>query len=443
MAQVRATDPGTPLGRICHRLRDKGFQVLLVGGQVRDGLLGVPPGDPDLLTNAPIEALEDLFSTPRVTLAGKSLPICIVHHMEIAPWRCRSGEDIFPDSDLAHRDLTVNAMAKDPFTDEIFDPWQGRQDLKKKQIRFTGDPQTRIKEDGLRLVRACRFAARFGFDIEDQSWEAMKAHAPRLARVAPERFRGELIKAMAMETPSRFFVLLHDAGLLSYILPSLDRCWDLDGGPFHGETVFEHCMLVGDAITPKQPLLRLAGFLHDTGKFDARGIKEGRISYHGHETHTQALEGDLKTLRFSNQEQDYLLSLLRLHMRPLTEETTPKSVRRLLAALSEAGLSTRDFMRMRIADKKSNLKKPKAYTLSDIRLRLNKIRQEQVAGHAVTQKDLALTGRDIMALLGSGPGRRVGQIKAALLERVLEEPHLNTRAHLIPLVHYYKGQFRE
>ena len=415
------------LKQIIHTLTQAGHKALLVGGVVRDEILGIAPGDADLLTDAPIEILENLFKVPRVTLAGKSLPICIVHHIEVAPGR---GGGDFPRDDLARRDFTVNAMARDPESGEIIDPFGGSRDIHDGLIRFTGTPKERITEDPLRMVRGCRFAARFGFDFDPETEQAIRDHAPLLDNVARERLIPELVKAMAMKIPSRFFNLLHDTGLLERFLPSLDRCWGLDGGPFHGETVFEHCMMVGDAVTPKQPLLRLAGFLHDTGKFDAKGIKDGRLTYHGHEKKTSALEQDLRDLRFSNKDREYILSLVRCHMRPLTDKTTPKSVRRLLAALAEEGLSTADFMRLRIADKKSNLKKLAPYTVSDLKLRLNKIRAEQEAGHAVTQNQLALSGREIMDLLALEPGPRVGEIKAALLEQVLEDPTLNTRQGL-------------
>ena len=430
---------------LIQRLRDQGHRVLLVGGHVRDQILGENPGDPDLLTDAPIGVLEKLFKVPRVTLAGKSLPICIVNHMEIAPWRIADteGDAVFPHADLARRDFTLNSMARDPESGELFDPFGGRADMDARIIRFTGTPLDRIQEDPLRMVRGCRFAARFSFELEAEGFKAIRDHAHLLKGVAVERLRTELVKAMAMDKPSCFFILLHETGLLPHMLPSLDRCWDLDGGPFHGETVFEHCMLVGDDITPKQPLLRLAGYLHDAGKFDAQGMKEGRITYHGHEKKISAVEKDLRDLRFSNRDREYILSLLQVHMRPLTEKTSPKSVRRLLAALAKYDLPVSDFMRMRIADKKSNLKKMAPYTLSDIRLRLNKIRVEQSAGHAVTLKELALSGNEIMEILGVGPGPRVGQIKDALLERILDDPAINTRAHLIPLVHFYKTHLPE
>ncbi|MCG8532323.1 MAG: CCA tRNA nucleotidyltransferase [Desulfovibrionales bacterium] len=414
------------------KLHSRGWKVFLVGGRVRDRVMGQHPGDPDLLTDAPMEDVEAIFGVKRVTLAEKSLPICIVNHVEISPMR---GAGEFPTSDLTRRDFTLNAMALDPFSGTIIDPFGGRQDIKQRLIRFTGPPGDRIHEDPLRMVRGCRFAARFDFELEAETLGAIRAQASLIAlRTAPERLNSELIKAMAMDRPSRFFELLHHTGLLPHILPSLERCWDLDGGPFHGETVFEHCMMVGDDIWPKQPLLRLAGFLHDTGKFDAKGIKEGRITYHGHERQTRALEADLHRLKFSNAARAYMLSLVRLHMRPLTEKTGPRGVRYLLAALAREGISHRDFMRMRIADKKSNLKTRAPYTLGDIRFRLNKIFTQYRSGAPLTPSDLALSGREIMAALNLKPGPLVGRLKVLIFQRVLDDPSLNQRDRLLALL---------
>jgi tRNA nucleotidyltransferase/poly(A) polymerase len=240
---------------------------------------------------------------------------------------------------------------------------------------------------------------------------------------------------MGMDKPSCFFTLLHDTGLLSLILPSLDRCYGLDGGPHHGETVFEHNLLVGDALPASMPTLRLAGFLHDTGKADAVEIKDGRNAFPGHEKFTQAMMTDLERLRFSRKDMDHIHSLVRGHMRPLKADTSPKAVRRLLAMLDDLNLSYHDFLRMRIADKKGNLnpiKKP--YTLGDIRLRLNKILDALNAKTPFNVNNLDISGRDIQDLLGLSEGPAIGKVKALLFEQVLDDPSLNTKQTLKDLV---------
>ncbi|WP_033398353.1 CCA tRNA nucleotidyltransferase [Desulfospira joergensenii] len=422
-------------GPILAKLRENGHRALLVGGAVRDMLLHMPPQDLDILTDASPEQVLSLFAGENSKLAGKAFPVCLVKGIEVCSGQppAESGA-VFPENDLGRRDFTINAMAFDPGTNTLMDPFGGKSDLDRGIIRFTRNPGDRILEDPVRMIRACRFAARFKAALDPSSREAISAHAGLMdSRIPGERIRAEIIKAMAMEKPSGFFFLLHSLGLLRGMLPSLNRCAGLDGGPFHSETVFDHCMLVGDDLPARSPLLRFAGYVHDTGKFDAIGIKEGRITFHGHETHCTALEKDLEALRFSRQEKEYILSLVKVHMRPLVEKTTPKSVRKLLVLLEESGISYRDFLRMRIADKKGNLSKS-PYTLSQIRLRLQKIRDEITTRAAFNLNDLAVDGEDIIEVLEIEPGPEVGRIKELLFEKVLENPALNSKKYLVHLL---------
>ncbi len=341
-----------PVMDLLHLLRDNGIAAFVVGGAVRDMCQERPPEDVDILAHASIDVLKTLFKGRPVRVVGNTFPVCLVNDIEVVPCRAASGR--FPEDDLAMRDFTVNAMAYDPLDNRLEDPHGGRGDLERRVIRFTGDPSARIKEDPVRMIRGCRFGALLSARLSEAAQKAIHDHASLLAPEVPgERIRNELLKAMALQRPSDFFRCLHDTGLLAGILPSLDRCYALDGGPFHGETVFEHCMLVGDSLPARQPLLRLAGYLHDVGKMDAQGIKEGRITFHGHETRMEALVTDLDRLRFSVPEKAYILALVRCHMRPLAEKTRPKSIRRLLAMLAQNRISFQDFMRMRIADKKA------------------------------------------------------------------------------------------
>ncbi len=420
---------------IMERLRNNGFKTYMAGGAVRDMLLGLCPKDIDILTNALPEQILSVFAGEKVKRVGKSFPVCMVNGVEVATARSGSRPDpAFPETDLGMRDLTINAMAFNPETNTLMDPFNGKEDLEKGVVRFTRSPDDRIMEDPVRMVRACRFAARLNGRIDGPSQEAIKAHAGLIeSDVAWERTRVELIKAMDMANPSLFFELLHETGLLPKILPCLARCVGVDGGPYHGETVFEHCLLVGDALPARQPLLRLAGFLHDVGKVDAAGIKEGRITFHGHEKETEALEADLERLRFSGKEKSYILALVKAHMRPLGEQTTPKSVRRLLVMLDELGLGWPDFMRIRIADKRGNLAKS-PYTISDIRLRVKKIKDEITTRTAFNVNDLAVTGQDIIDILDIGTGPEVGRVKGVLFEKVLETPALNNRKSLMEML---------
>jgi tRNA nucleotidyltransferase (CCA-adding enzyme) len=415
----------TSIQYIFNRLQEHGFKCYVAGGAVRDVLMQRKPNDFDILTNASIEQINSVFSGQKVKKVGKTFPVCIVNGIEISSGRTKFDKATFPKSDLAKRDFTINAMAYDPIKNKIIDPFDGIKDIERRTIRFVNNPEKRIKEDPVRMVRACRFAAMMEGKISQDSLEAIIAYRNLLnLAVAKERIGHEIIKAMVFEKPSLFFKALKNTRLLSKIFSSLDRCYDLDGGPHHGETVFEHCMLVGDAIAPKFSILRLAGFLHDAGKFDTAKIKEGKLTFPGHEKYTNTVVNDLTKLKFSTRDITYIQSLIKSHMRPLTHESTPKAVRRLLAMLDGYGLDYKDFMRMRIADKRGNLSK-NPYTLYEIKIRLQKIFTEFSHQTTLRTNQLKLTGSDIIKVLALSPGPKIGRIKQILLEKVLDDPSLN------------------
>ena len=434
--------------RIIKKLQSRGYKAYIAGGAVRDMVMAEPVLDFDIVTNARLDEIQEVFNDEKVTTAGSTFKICLVNTVEVAA--CRSGKTgaPFPQSDLELRDFTMNSMAWDTADHCIIDPFSGQRDIAEKIVRFTKDPQMRIQEDPLRMVRACRFAAKINGRIASDSLVAIQNNRHLVARQVPfERVRMEILKAMACERPSLFFRALHSTGLLGYIFPCLERCVGLDGGPHHGETVFEHCMLTGDALSSRRPLLRLAGFLHDVGKYDAAVLKNGSLTFPGHEKARGAIFADLETLKFSTGELAYIHGIITVHMRPLTETSTPRAVRRLLATLEQLGLSWEDFMRMRIADKKANrnpVKRP--YTLSEIKTRLRLLknqRGENRGSGAFTIKELAIAGREVMAILDIPPGPRVGEILAALLEKVLDDPALNTPEQLkelVPAIRQEKSQ---
>lgn len=437
---------------ILSRLADNKFKAYIVGGAVRDALheyyleqatevseKRIPSKcrDFDILTNASLEQVKSLFAgnqiqDNKVKIAGKAFPVCLVNNVEVATARNSEKNNAFPHNDLEHRDLTINAMAWDPSTMSVVDPFDGTGDLKNKTICFTGNPEHRIKEDPVRMVRACRFAAMLQGKISPGSVKTIRTLRYLLDDTAKERLNAEIVKAMACEKPSLFFIAMRETGLLEYVFPSLDRCYELDGGPHHGETVFEHCMLVGDALPSSLPVLRLAGFLHDTGKVDAAKVKDGKLTFAGHEKHLEAVEKDLSDLKYSNRDMGYILSVISAHMRPLTDQTTPRAARRLLAMLEEKGLDYKDFMRIRIADKRGNLKKT-PYTIDQIKQRLRILFNELKSENAFSINQLAISGDDIIELIGLCQGPEIGQVKKMLFEKVLDDPSLNSREKLIEI----------
>ena len=413
--------------KISRRLHRAGHTVYYAGGAVRDLLCGRSPVDYDIVTDCPMDRLTTLFSEEAAKPAGTAFPVLLVNGVEVAPPRTGFPVDHFPRSDLSRRDFTINSMAVHPETGMLLDFHNGRQDLERRIIRFTGNGDERIDEDPVRMVRGCRFAAAIEGTLHPDTLRAIRRNRQRLSQMPPERLRLEVMKAMPLARPSIFFEALEVTGLLPALFPSLQRCVDLDGGPYHGETVFEHCLLTGDALSPRDPLLRLTGFLHDTGKFDAARKEAGGLTFKGHEAHYQAAVTDLAALRFSHRETAFIEAMIQVHMRPLTHESTPRAVRRLLAFLAEKEIPFQCFMRLRIADKRANRAKS-PYTLSEIKTRLKKVEAARAENHhqKFTPACLALNGNDIMALLGQPSGPPIGQALAYLFERVLADPALNT-----------------
>ncbi|WP_457552915.1 CCA tRNA nucleotidyltransferase [Desulfobacula sp.] len=410
---------------ILNRFKKNGFQAYITGGAVRDILLKRDPADIDILTHASIKEIAFIFQDQKVKIVGKAFPVCLVNGIEISSGRAKFDSSNFPESDLGHRDFTINSMAFDPISKKIIDPFNGRKDLEDGIIRFTKDPEKRIKEDPVRMIRACRFSAMIDGFFSLSSLKLILASNNLIEdAIAKERIFHEIYKAMGLKRPSLFFKALKKTGLLSKIFPCLDRCYDLDGGPHHGETVFEHCMMVGDALPKSLPILRLAGFLHDAGKFDAAEIKAGKLTFAGHEHHIEAVTHDLERLRFSLKDISYITSLTKVHMRPLTDQTTPKAARRLLSMLDKEKLDYRDFMQMRIADKKGNLAKP-PYTMSQIRTRLQILFIQMKGQKTFKMNHLEITGNDIIQILGLEPGPDVGAIKKQLFEIILDDPEKN------------------
>ena len=419
---------------IIDTLRRHGHRALVVGGSLRDSLIRRVPSDLDIVTDAPESEMFRMFEKERIKKVGRQFSLFLVNEVEVA---CCRGREYgrFPLNDLGMRDFTINSMAFDPATGEWIDPFSGREDLAQGVVRFVKNPEKRILEDPLRIVRACRFASSLNGSIEPASFDAICRHTYLLKEnVAGERIREEILKAMCTVRPSVFFEYLYRAGGLGFVLPCLYRCYKLDGGPHHAETVFDHCMLTGDAVIPKYPLLRLAAFLHDTGKYDAAAPGENGITFAGHERELDPVYADLKRLSFSNRHIDYLLSVIRVHMRPLTEDTSEKAVRRILTFLEARNVSYRDFMRIRIADKKGNLAK-KPYTLHDIRVRFAKLKKaSESAEEGFGLKSLAIGGEDVMRILDIPEGPGVGEALGFLLDKVVDEPSLNTEARLEKLL---------
>ncbi|MFV0338215.1 MAG: CCA tRNA nucleotidyltransferase [Chthoniobacterales bacterium] len=316
---------------IAERLHHAGYQALIAGGSVRDILLGRPASDYDIATDATPAQVTSLFK--KTIHVGAHFGVVVVvekgHEYEIATFRSdgdytdgrRPDSVTFTDAegDALRRDFTINGLFLQPETGKILDFVNGKADLQNRLIRAIGDPLQRFAEDKLRLLRAIRFAATLGFDIEEKTWSALCKLAPEIQVVSPERIRDELTKILLSPTRVRGFDLLDRSGLLQILLPEITALKGCEQPPeFHPEgDVFVHTRLMlallHDAVS--LPLV-LGVLLHDIGKVPTQTTDPtGRIRFNGHETKSCEMGFDiLKHLRFPNAVIEPALTLVRHHM---------------------------------------------------------------------------------------------------------------------------------
>jgi poly(A) polymerase len=320
---------------IAERLRISGHKAFFVGGCVRDSIMGIPPKEYDITTDAKPEEIMRIFSN--TVPVGASFGIILVlegkYKFEVAAFRQdkRYSDGRHPDSviytssereDVTRRDLTINGMLYDPMTEEVIDYVGGMEDIKKGLIRTIGSPFERFNEDKLRMIRAVRFGARFNYELEEETLRAINNLAPQISQVSAERIRDEIVKILSQKNPGLGFRLLRETGLLLYILPEIDKMHGVPQPPeFHPEgDVFVHTCLVLDKlfeITKGElsPELSVGALLHDVGKPATFAI-EDRIRFNGHDRVGAEMAVKIcRRLRFSNKETERIIALIREHLR--------------------------------------------------------------------------------------------------------------------------------
>ena len=321
--------------RICVKLQQSGHQAYLVGGCVRDVLLGKNPSDYDISTDARPERVQELFRRS-VAVGAKFGVILVVENgdeVEVATFRSDIGYTdgrhpdhvVYADSpqdDVRRRDFTINGLLMDPRTREVLDFVDGRADLRAGVVRAIGDPHVRFAEDKLRMMRAVRFAARFNFRIDPGTLAAAKLLAPQVTQVSPERIREELTKLLTEGAARRGFELLDETGLLQVVLPDIARMKGVEQPPqYHPEgDVWIHTRMMLEKLQPNcSPTLAWGVLLHDVGKpatFSPATGPGTRIRFDGHaEVGTRMAERICREFRFSNDDTEQIGLLVANHMR--------------------------------------------------------------------------------------------------------------------------------
>jgi tRNA nucleotidyltransferase (CCA-adding enzyme) len=433
-------------GKVIERLQQAGHQAVVVGGCVRDALLGRTPGDWDVATSAHPDDVVRIFrrTIPTGLQHGTVTVLEGKESIEVTTFR---GEGAYSDArrpdhvvfgvtleeDMSRRDFTVNAMAYDPIAGTLHDPHGGRVDLDARTIRAVGDPVARFREDGLRVMRAVRFAATLEFAIEPATLAAIPSALPSLARVAAERVQVELLKLLGAAKPSLGLVPLQTTGILGVILPELVDAVGQAQNRHHAHDVWTHTVQVVDA-TPGDPVRRLGALLHDVAKPRTAAPKPdapGEFTFYRHDTvGAQVTDAICRRLKLSNDDRERVVAMVAHHMFWYTPEWTDATVRRFVQRVG-AGLLP-DLFALREGDVIGRGRGEDPETeLGELRARTGRVLAEK---QALAIGDLAIGGNDVMTALGVRGGKVIGDTLKALLERVVEDPTLNQRERLLELI---------
>jgi len=405
-----------------------GVTAYIVGGYVRDKLLGRPHANPDVvvedgdalelarrfaeLAGAPPPVTFERFGTAQVTLTGRLVEFVTARTESYAPdSRKPDVRRATLDEDLLRRDFTINTLLID-LEGHIHDRLGGRKDLEAKVLRTPTDPNQTFTDDPLRMLRGIRFAADLGFDLAPELVPAMRKLRSRLAPpvISVERVSDELRKMLASPRPKRALELLDDAGLLEVVLPEIAACKGVAQSGWHTHDVFGHTLLAVEA-TPPDLLLRVAALFHDVGK---PSTAKGDGTFLGHEEVGATIARQaLERLRFSQKEIDVVTGLIRLHLRPVfySSEWTDGAVRRLAR---DAGPLLDRLMALARADIAASAY-PDREKLDDLQHRLDEVSREEPSRLAPL-----ISGEEIMRIRAIGPGPEVGRIKQKLEELVLD-----------------------
>jgi len=432
--------------RVCERLQQAGHQAVVVGGCVRDALLGRTPGDWDVATSAHPDQVMRVFR--------KTIPTGLQHGtitvlegeqaIEVTTFR---GEGAYSDArrpdhvvfgvtleeDMSRRDFTVNAMAFDPVAGTLHDPHGGRVDLDARIIRAVGDPVARFREDGLRVMRAVRFAAVLEFSIDAATLAAIPSALESLAKVAAERVQVELLKLLGANRPSLGLIPLQSTGILDVILPELLPAVGQAQNRHHAHDVWTHTVKVVDA-TPGDAVRRLGALLHDVAKPRTAAPKPdapGEFTFYRHDqVGAQMADAICRRLKLSNDDRERVVAMVAHHMFWYTAEWNDATVRRFVQRVGAELLP--DLFALREGDVigRGRGEDPED-ELRELRARTEKVLLEK---QALAIGDLAVNGSDVMEALGVKGGKVIGDTLKALLERVVEDPALNERDRLLALI---------
>lgn len=427
---------------IIEAIQAAGFEAYAVGGCIRDSILGREPDDWDITTSAAPKEVKRLFDrTIDTGIRHGTVTVMLGKEgFEVTTYRIdgkyedsRHPKDVTftvnLTEDLRRRDFTINAMAYNE-KDGLIDIFGGIRDMERGIIRCVGDAKERFGEDALRMMRAVRFSAQLGYEIEEKTKAAVKELAPTLQKISAERVQTELVKLLVSKHPD-YLRTAYETGITAYILPEFDLCMETEqNNPHHCYSVGEHILHTLSYVEPDKAL-RLGMLFHDIGKPQTLTIDaEGVTHNHGHAAvGAKMTVSILKRLKFDNDTIDKVKKLVAYHDRKT--EPDRKSVRRAVNRMGE------DIFPLLFSVKYADIMAQSEYKREEKLQTLEKIRviYEQILENkeCLSLKELALSGADLIAY-GMEPGREIGTTLEKLLEIVLENPECNQKEYLLSLL---------
>ena len=422
------------------------FEIFIVGGAVRDLLMGKIVYDWDFTTNATPEEIlkiypdgfyDNVFGTVGLSVEGQDNPV------QITTYRTEYGysDNRRPDKiswgktlqeDLERRDFTINSMAFDG--NKVIDLYDGQIDLKNKVLKVVGDPNERFNEDALRMMRAVRIAGELKFEIEKNTFEAIQENSKLINKIAKERIKDELFKILKSNNPYSGIFHLKESGLMQEILPEMMKCFGIEQkspSRHHIYDVGTHLLMSLKECKSTDPVTRFATLIHDIGKPQTyRKLSTGVITFYNHEmVSTRIAENIADRLKFSSKEKDKFVKLVRFHQFTVDESQTDSAIRRFI---TNVGLEyVEDMLALRTADRLGGGAAETSWRLEDFKKRLIEVQKQPFA-----IKDLKINGKDVMEKLNIKPSPKVGEILEKLFNEVVENKVPNEREVLLKNIKY-------
>jgi putative nucleotidyltransferase with HDIG domain len=432
--------------KLADRFKAHGKELYMVGGAVRDMIMGKQPHDYDFATNATPDEIQKMFehTIPTGIQHGTVTVIFDDEHFEITTYRIdgiytdgRHPNDVFFDTDikkdLSRRDFTMNAIAFDPLRKTYDDPYTGVTDIYNRVIRCTGSAKKRFLEDGLRILRAVRFMAQLGFTLDRRIREAFEDTViiNALDKISPERIRDELDKILMAKQFFNALLVMTEYGILEKIIPEFRYCKGQKQNEYHSYDVLKHILITAGKVREAGAPLHvcLAALLHDIGKPQTAMLKDDGINYSfiGHEEESAEIAKNiLERLKYPNDIRNKVIHLIKVHMKPLhyNKQWKKSTIRRFIVRVGADNLD--DLFVLNAADLYAS-GTHNTDTLEELKSHVQEVLNETPV---LDIKTLAINGHDLINI-GFKEGPRIGEILRCLFDKVLETPEVNTREQLL------------